>query len=250
MGKVIVFTSGKGGTGKTTSAAALASALAARGMKILCIDADAGLKNLDLSLGLSETALCDFCDVLDGRCSFDEAVYEHPAIPGLFFLTAPTLVHTEDINASAFNDMLSSVRDRFDFCFIDSPAGIGSGFRLSAQAADAAIIVSTSDASSSRDAQRIVMELRAMGISNISLIVNRVRPKIFRISKLDVDDLIDTVGAKLIGLIPEDRAVILAANLGVPLLSYTSKGAAAAFTRIAGRLLGERVSITGIKPAI
>jgi len=250
MGKVIVIASGKGGTGKTTTAAALSSALAAKKYRVLCIDLDVGLKNLDLSLGLSEMALPDFCDVLDGRYSLRDAVFQHPTIPFLYFLSAPSLTSPYDIEPEKISELLTDARRAFDFCVIDSPAGIGRGFRLAAEFADSAIVISTGDASSCRDVQRTVMELRAMGIEDISLIVSRIRPRLFKKSKQNVDDIVDTVGARLLGLVPEDRAVILSANEGIPLFNYSSGGAAAAYSRIAGRLLGESIPAGDMKPVL
>jgi septum site-determining protein MinD len=250
MGKVIVITSGKGGTGKTTTAAALASALAQRNYRVLCIDTDIGLKNLDISLGLTELALPDFYDVLEGRMSLQKAVLAHPSIPWLYFLSAPSLVSVSEIHPEKMKLLLSEVRRSYDICIIDSPAGIGSGFQLASKFADAAIIVTTGDVSSCRDAQRVVMELRAMAIPDIMLIVNRIRPRIFSKSRQNIDDIVDTVGARLIGIVPEDRSVILSANQGIPLIRYTSRGASAAYVRIAGRLLGERISAGDMKPII
>lgn len=250
MGKVIVITSGKGGTGKTTTAAALASALAQRNYRVLCIDTDIGLKNLDISLGLSEMALPDFNDVLEGRIPLQNAALVHPSLPWLYFLSAPTLVSVSEIDLEKMGSFLKEVRKAYDVCIIDSPAGIGGGFQLAARFADAAIIVTTGDLSSCRDAQRVAMELRGMGISEIMLIVNRIRPRIFKKSGQNIDDIVDTVGARLIGLVPEDRSVILAANQGTPLIKYNTRGAAAAYLRIAGRLLGERISAGDMKPIL
>lgn len=250
MGKVIVIASGKGGTGKTTTAAALSSALAVKKYRVLCIDADVGLKNLDLSLGLSEMALPDFCDVIDGRFSLRDAAVQHPSVPFLHFLSAPSLISPREIDPEKMRELLEGARRSFDFCIIDSPAGIGAGFRLAAEFADCAIVITTSDASSCRDVQRTVMELRALGIEDISLIVSRIRPRLLKKSSQNIDDIVDTVGARLLGLVPEDRSVILSANKGIPLINYTSAGAAAAYSRIAGRLLGESIPAGDMKPVL
>jgi septum site-determining protein MinD len=250
MGKVIVIASGKGGTGKTTTAAALSSALAARKCRVLCIDADVGLRNMDLSLGLSEMALPDFCDVIEGRLSLEDAAFQHPTVLSLYFLSAPSLMSPEEIDPEKMRELLDSARRSFDYCIIDSPAGIGSGFRLAARFADSAIVVTTSDITSCRDVQRTVMELKALGIEDVSLIVNRIRPRLLKFSNQNIDDIVDTAGARLLGLVPEDRSVILSANKGILLINYTSRGAAAAFSRIAGRLLGERIPAGDIKPIL
>ncbi len=250
MGKVIVIASGKGGTGKTTTTAALASALAQRNYRVLCIDTDIGLKNLDISLGLTDMALPDFYDVLEGRMPLQRAVLAHPAVPWLYFLSAPSLISVSEIDSGKMKALLSEVRRAYDICLIDSPAGIGGGFQLASRFADAAIIVTTGDLSSCRDAQRVVMELRAMGISEIMLIVNRIRPRVFKKSRQNMDDIVDAVGARLIGMVPEDKSVILAANQSIPLIKYSSRGAAAAYMRIASRLLGERISAGDMKPIL
>jgi septum site-determining protein MinD len=250
MGKIIVITSGKGGTGKTTTTAALASALAQRNYRVLCIDTDIGLKNLDISLGLTDMALPDFYDVLEGRMPLPKAVLSHPTVPWLYFLSAPSLVSVSEIDPEKMKALLSVVRRAYDICLIDSPAGIGGGFQLASRYADAAIVITTGDLSSNRDAQRVVMELRGFGIADIMLIVNRIRPRIFKKSGQNVDDIVDAVGARLIGMVPEDRSVILAANQGIPLIKYNTRGAAAAYLRIAGRLLGERITAGDMKPIL
>lgn len=250
MGKVIVITSGKGGTGKTTTAAALASALAMKNNRVLCIDADIGLKNLDLSLGLYDMVSFDFRDVIENRAELQEAAAPHPSFPSLFFLSAPSLASVSDIDQLGMRDLLDEARQLYDYCIIDSPAGIGSGFRLAAEFADEAIAVTTGDLSSCRDVQRVVMELRVLGIDDIMLIINRIRPRLMKKSGQNIDDIVDFAGARLLGLVPEDRSIILSANQGIPLMLRDMRGAAAAYRRIAGRLLGERVSAGEIRPII
>lgn len=248
MGTSIIITSGKGGTGKTTAAAAIASSLALLGHSVLCLDGDMMLRNLDLSLGMSDTAVMNFYDVLDGRCSLDSAAAPHSIISGLYLLTAPVNIAPEAIDKSAMQVLMNKIRRIYDYCIIDSPAGIGSGFSLAAGLADSAVVVGTADDSSCRDAGRTVAELSALGITDIRLIVNRVKPRLLKKAASNIDDIVDSVGARLIGLIPEDDKVLLAANLGKPLLLCTPrKGAAKAFYRTAMRLDGARVPLTNIK---
>ena len=245
MGKNIAVTSGKGGTGKTVTAAAVASCLAALGHRTLCLDCDVGLKNLDLALGLTELAVMDFSDVLSGAAELSDAVTAHPAIDGLFFLSAPTGVRPDDIDTEAMRRLGDRIRETYDFCLIDGPAGIDAGFRLAAAAADSAIVVSSGDAASLRDGQRTVIEHTKLGIDDIRLIVNRVRPFFFRRTSSTVDDVIDTVGARLLGLIPEDRSVMLAASLEKPLILYKNGGPAARqFLAAARRIAGEDVPLS------
>lgn len=244
MGKVIVVASGKGGTGKTTSVGAISSCLAALGHKTLCIDCDAGLRNLDIIIGMSEYVVTDFSDVLEGHVSMEEACSEHPKISGLFFLPAPAFRGPEDIDPKAMSVLMAQVKERFDYCVIDSPAGIGPGFRLAAQDADMALVVTVCDLSSMRDGQRVAEQLHAIGIEEVRLVVNRVSIRNFRRIGATVDDVIDTVGAQLIGLIEEDESVFLASNSETPLILYEDKKAAMEFLHIAQRITGERIPLT------
>lgn len=245
MGKVIVVASGKGGTGKTTSVGAISSCLAALGHKTLCIDCDAGLRNLDIVIGMSNYAVTDFSDILSGLVSLEDACSEHPKIKGLYFLPAPAFRGPEEIDPEAMSELLAQIKEKFDFCLIDSPAGIGAGFRLAAHDADMALVVAVCDMSSMRDGQRVVQELHALGITEVRLIVNRVSPRHFRRLGATVDDVIDTVGAKLIGLIDEDDNVFISSNSETPLILYANKKAALQYLRIAQRLTGERIPLTG-----
>ena len=246
MGTAVIITSGKGGTGKTTAAAAISCSLAALGNTVLCIDADVGLRNLDLSLGMSELAVMNFYDVLDGRCSLKDAAVGHPRIEGLFLLTAPVSVSYEQIDRAAMLSLVNSAKEEYDYVIIDCPAGIGKGFDITAACADRALVVSTADDASCRDAQRAVSELRARGTDNVRLIVNRVKPRLLKRVSSDLDEVIDTVGARLIGFVPEDDTVSVSANLGRPLALYSRSGAAKAFVNIAMRLEGRRIPLTRV----
>ena len=151
MGSVIVVTSGKGGTGKTSITGGVGSCLARLGKSVLCIDMDIGLRNLDISLGLSDRALMDFSDVVFGRCSLEKAAVGHPDLPGLSLLTAP-MSFTPQLTQWQVQELLDAARKRYDYIMIDSPAGLGPGFQLASCGADRALVVSTNDASSLRDA--------------------------------------------------------------------------------------------------
>jgi septum site-determining protein MinD len=243
MGKVIVVASGKGGTGKTTSVGAISSCLAALGHKTLCIDCDAGLRNLDIIIGMADYVVSDFTDVLEGLVPLEDACSEHPRIKGLYFLSAPSFRGPEDIDASAMTSLMDEIRGMFDYCLIDSPAGIGTGFHLAAQNADMALVVTTGDTSSIRDGQRVTEALHDLGISEIRLIMNRVNARYLRRLKTTVDDVIDNVGAKLIGLVEEDDAVYLASNTETPLILFEDKRAALEYLHIAMRITGERIPL-------
>ena len=245
MGKVIVVASGKGGTGKTTTVGAISSCLAALGYKALCIDCDAGLRNLDIILGMSEYTVTDFSDVLEGIVPLEEACSEHPRIKNLFFLPAPAFRGPEEIDPGAMAALMGQIKEQFDYCLIDSPAGIGPGFRLAAASADMALVVSICDVSSMRDGQRVTQELRNLGVEEIRLIVNRVNTRNFRQLGVTVDDVIDAIGARLVGLVEEDGGVFFASNTETPLILYESKGAARQFLQIARRIVGDRVPLAG-----
>jgi len=246
MGQVIAITSGKGGTGKTTLCAALACCLAAEGSRVLCIDADVGLRNLDIALGMAELAPISFADVLAGRYSLDEAT-EHPEIPGLSLLTAPVAEKPETIRFQDFGSLLDSVRRSFDFCLIDAPAGIGDGFHLAARYADLVLVVATPDPASLRDASGTADQLHLMGKDQVKLVVNRVTPRLFRSLKWTVDDMMDEVGLSLLGLVPEDQNVVLSAAENVPLILYTDRGASLGCLHIARRLRGEKMPLLHIR---
>ena len=244
MGTVITVTSGKGGTGKTTVTGGVASCLARLGKKVLCIDMDIGLRNLDISLGLNDRALMDFSDVALGRCPLDRAAVSHPDLPGLFLLTAP-MTHSPALTGERVRALLSAARERYDYIMIDSPAGLGPGFRLAVCGADRALVVATNDASSLRDAQRTVEELSQL--RQVHLVMNRIQPKLLRQLRTTIDDAMDAAGLPLIGVIPEDRRVILSANLGIPLVLENNRGAVTACANIAKRIEGHRVPIMRIR---
>ena len=244
MGTVIAFTSGKGGTGKTSVTGAVAVAFAEMGRKVLCIDMDIGLRNLDITLGMSDRALMDFCDVVLGRCDLSRAVTVHPDIPGLSLLSAPMSL-PEGVGDGQIRELMAGARAQYDYVLLDSPAGLGPGFHLALAGADRAIVVSTSDASSLRDAQRTVTELDQM--RQIHLVVNRVQPRLLRRMRATIDDAMDTAGLPLIGVVPEDPRVILYAYQGIPLRVEGRRGAAQACQNIARRLEGERVPIMRLR---
>ena len=244
MGTVITVTSGKGGTGKTTVTGGVASCLARLGKTVLCIDMDIGLRNLDISLGLSDRALMDFADVALGNCPLARAAVSHPDLPNLSLLTAPRRLPPH-VTAGSIRALLRTARDRYDYIFIDCPAGLGPGFQLATCGADRALVVATNDASSLRDAQRAVEEL--YHLRQVHLVMNRIQPKLLRELRTTIDDAMDAAGLPLIGVIPEDRRVILAANMGRPLILEGRRGAANACLNIAKRIEGYRVPIMRIR---
>ncbi len=244
MGIVIAVTSGKGGTGKTSVTGGVASALALLGRKVLCIDMDVGLRNLDISLGLSDRALMDFSDVALGRCPLSRAAVECPDVKGLSLLTAPMTLSPE-LTEDRVRALLDTARAAYDYILIDSPAGLGAGFRLAVCGCDRAVVVSTSDASSLRDAQRTVTELSH--VRQVHLVVDRVQPRLLRRLRATIDDAMDAAGLPLLGIVPEDPQVMLCANMGRPLLVQEPRGAAQACRNIAVRLEGRQIPIMRIR---
>lgn len=245
MSSAIVVTSGKGGTGKTSVTAGVASCLAAMGKRVLCVDMDVGLRNLDLSLGMSDRALMDFTDVVEKRCPLARAVVEHPDIPGLFLLTAP--ITPRPIGCISMQLLIREAKQTYDYILLDSPAGLGSGFQLAVCGADRALVVSTTDPSALRDAQRTVGELNRALSGRIHLVMNRIQPKLLKKLHTNIDAAMDTAGLPLIGVVPEDQTVTLAAGQGHPLIMCSRKNAAAAYFNIAKRLTGQSVPVLKIR---
>ena len=174
MGKNIAVVSGKGGTGKTSFTACVSLALAAMGYSTLALDCDITLRNLDLALGLSDSAAMDFSDVLEGRCTLEEAAAPHRKYPKLSLLAAPLAPVGSRFSVEAMGALANQIRERYDYCLIDAPAGLGQGFTLATEAADSVVVVTTTDPAALRDAQRTVMELRRFGTGQVHLVVNRV----------------------------------------------------------------------------
>ena len=243
MGTAVMITSGKGGTGKTSLTAGVASCLAALGRRVLCVDLDIGLRNLDLTLGMSDRALMDFTDVMEYRCPLLSAAVEQPEIRGLFLLTAPQ--SSDGLDRKRFQALIEEACDYFDLVFMDSPAGLGEGFQLAMAAADRVIVVSAVDPAALRDAQRTVAELHEL--TQLHLVMNRVQPKLISKLRTSIDSAMDTAGLPLLGVVPEDPNVTMATAVGVPLILTTYKGAAPAYLNIAKRLLGQRVPLLRIR---
>lgn len=242
MGTAIVITSGKGGTGKTAFTCGVGSALAKAGQRVLCLDLDVGLRNLDLSLGMTDCAVMDFTDVLTGRCVLKRAAIPHPALPNLFLLTAPVRLEQSNIPPEEMKSLIHQITAQFDFCLIDCPAGIGPGFHLAASCADRAVLTVTNDTAALRDAQQVVSQLQPYQLP-AKLVVNRISRWMIRRLQLNIDDAMDMTGLPLLGIIPEDRKVPLYNAQGKLLILEEHRGAARGYENIAQRLCGKRVPI-------
>lgn len=247
MGQIIAVVSGKGGTGKTSFTANVGMALAQMGYSTLCLDCDIGLRNLDIALSMTDRAVMDFSDVITHRCTLAEAVAPHPTQKNLYLLTAPSRISPAAVDPAAFRVLLSSIRTQYDYCLIDAPAGLGSGFRLATAGADRAMVITTTEASSLRDAQRTVMELQHMPRGKLHLVVNRCRRKLLKSLHQTIDDAIDTAGLPLLGVIPEDETLPLYVGRGIPLLTTNNDCAAKAYRNIARRISGKRTPLMKIR---
>ena len=238
MGELISLLSGKGGTGKTSLCAAIASALAQQGEKVLCIDCSVGFPNLDICLGISELAALSFLDFCRGGYGLDQAT-QHPLYNNLYFLTAPVESSADEIDAEAFKGMLEKAKEQFSFVLLDGPAGADTLFRLTAESADRVLVVTGFDPASVRSAAHVGEMLERMGKENVRIIINGISMKAMANLKLTVDDIMDQTGLPLMGIVPEDPNVFVAAASHKPLLAHTQKDAAAACKRIAVRLQGK-----------
>lgn len=243
IGKVIAVVSGKGGTGKTSFTTLTGMALAQLGKKTLLLDCDIGLRNLDLYLGVSDRALMDFTDVIAGRTTLAQAVVRHPLYPNLYLLTAPVSFGVRLPSKREMQRLIDEIRRHFDFCLIDAAAGIGEAFALATCCADRAVVVTTNDPSSLRDAQRTVMELHRFPSGQLHLVVNRVRRKLLQSLHTTIDDAIDAAGLPLLGVIPEDENVPAVLGRGLSQRLKYRSGALCACENIARRLCGERVRL-------
>lgn len=244
MGLVSVVTSGKGGAGKSTVTAGLGCALARRGSRVLVVDTDAGLRSLDLMLGVGGSAVYDMADIFDGNCEPIRAIYPSPVCPNVFVVPAP--VHFEQLcSPSDMRKLCRGFAQYYDHVIIDCPAGLGRGFETAVSAAERALVVTTPDMVCARDAQ-IVGHLLEDRRLPARLIINRLRPQpVMRGRMPDVDEIIDTAGIQLIGILPEDEAVAVANANGRPLPDDCN--ASLCFANMARRYLGEEVPLARLE---
>jgi len=237
--QVITVTSGKGGVGKTTAVANLANALAMDGKKVVCIDGDIGLRNLDVVMGLENRIVYDIVDVIEGRCKLKQAMIRDKHYPDMYLIPA---AQTRDKNAVSPSDMVricNDLRADSDFVIIDSPAGIERGFRNAIAAADRVLVVTNPEVSAVRDADRVVGILEAEEKGSPKLIINRLNPALVRNNDmLSAEDVLDLLGIQLIGVVPEDESVIIGSNRGAPVVTDGKSRAGLAFRNIAKRLQG------------
>ncbi len=243
-GKVLTITSGKGGVGKTTATANIGAALAAQGQKVVCLDADIGLRNLDLVLGLENRIVYDLVDVVEGRCRLRQAMIRDKRLPNLFLLPA---AQTRDKTAISPSDMVrvcDELREEYHWILIDSPAGIERGFRNALAPADEVIIVTNPEVSAVRDADRIIGLVEAEEKGPIHLIINRLNPHMVKQGDmLAAEDVLDLLAVHLLGIVPDDETVVVSTNRGVPVALEEKSRAGQAFRNIALRLMGQEIPL-------
>jgi septum site-determining protein MinD len=243
MSRIIVVTSGKGGVGKTTTTANLSMTLARRGRQVAVVDADFGLRNLDLLLGLENRVVYTAIDVLSGQCRLEQALVKDKRQPNLVLLPAAQNRTKDAVNPDQMRQLVTTLSKTYEYVFVDCPAGIEMGFQNAIAAAKEAIIVTTPEIAAVRDADRVVGLLEANNIKKIQLVVNRIRPAMVQANDMmTVEDVQEILAVPLIGVVPDDERVIVSTNKGEPLvLSETPSLAGSAFNNIARRLEGEKV---------
>lgn len=246
--KVLVITSGKGGVGKTTTTANLGTALAMMGKSVVMVDTDIGLRNLDVVLGLENRIVFDIVDVVNSSCKLRQALIKDKRFDSLFLLPAAQTRDKNAVTPHQMKNLTNELREDFDFILVDCPAGIEQGFRNAIAGADSAVIVATPEISSVRDADRIIGLLEAAGVHDIRLIINRLRSRMVRNGDMmDVEDIIDILSINLLGVVPEDEAIVISTNRGEPAVMETASKAGMAYKKIARRLNGEEVPLVNLE---
>jgi septum site-determining protein MinD len=245
MSKVIVVTSGKGGVGKTTTSASIGTGLALEGKKVVLLDADIGLRNLDVVMGLENRIIYDLINVIEGSCRLKQALIKDKRFDGLYLLPAAQTRDKDCINPSQMKKLCETLKEEgFDYIIIDCPAGIEQGFKNAIAGADTAIVVTTPEVSAVRDADRIIGMLAANGIEKPLLILNRLRPDMVKKNQMmSVEDVNEILAIDVLGVVPDDEAIIISTNKGIPVVADNESQSGQAYRNIVQRLLGNSTPI-------
>ncbi len=244
MGEAIVITSGKGGVGKTTTSANIGTALALLGKKVCLVDTDIGLRNLDVVMGLENRIIYDLCDVADGRCRLHQALVKDKRFDELYMLPAAQTKDKNAVSPEQVKEIILELKKDFEYVLIDCPAGIEQGFKNAIAGADQAIVMTTPENASVRDADRVIGLLENSHIRSPKLVVNRVRQSMVKSGDmLDIDEVLQVLNIDLLGVVPDDELVIKAANSGEPNVMNPDSKAAIAYRNIARRILGDTVPL-------
>ncbi len=248
MGEVIVVTSGKGGVGKTTTTANLGTGLANMGCKVVMVDTDIGLRNLDVVLGLENRIVYDIVDVVNGNCRIKQALIKDKRFDDkLFLLPAAQTKDKSAVSEQQMRDLCKELKNEFDYILIDCPAGIEQGFKNAIAGAERAVVVTTPEVSAVRDADRIIGLLEAAEIHNPKLIVNRIRPLMVKKGDMmNIDDMIEILAIDLLGVVPEDDMIVVSTNRGEPAVLDKNSKAGEAYRNIARRITGEDVPLMNL----
>lgn len=247
MSEVIVITSGKGGVGKTTTSANVGTGLAILGYKVVLIDTDIGLRNLDVVMGLENRIVYNLVDVVEGNCRIKQALIKDKRYPNLYLLPSAQTRDKTAVNPGQMKKLVGELRGEFDYILLDSPAGIERGFKNAVAGADRAFVVTTPEVSAIRDADRIIGLLEAEDMGAIDLIVNRVRMDMVRRGDMmSVGDVVDILSVNMIGAIPDDEDIVISTNQGEP-LAGTQSLAGQAYMNICRRIVGESVPLMNLE---
>ncbi len=248
MCEIIVITSGKGGVGKTTTTANIGAALALTGKKVVMIDTDIGLRNLDVIMGVENRIVYDLVDVVEDRVPYEKALVRDKRYEGLFLLPAAQSRDKSAVTTTQMKHLVRKMEDSFDYILIDCPAGIEQGFENAVAAAKKAIVVAMPEVSSVRDADRIIGLLEKHDIKEIKLVINKLRPKMVENgSMLGIEDMLDILAIDLLGVVPDDEDIIVAANKGEYVCAMNNSRSGQAYRNIASRLNGENVDLMKLK---
>ncbi len=248
LGQAIVVTSGKGGVGKTTTSANIGTGLAMLGKSVVIVDADIGLRNLDVVLGLENRIVYDLVDVVEGNCRLKQALIKDKRHDNLYLLPAAQTKDKTAVSPEQMLELVNELKKDFEYIIMDSPAGIEQGFKNSIAGADIALIVTTPEISAVRDADRVIGLLEAEGISNPKLIVNRIRTEMVkRGDMMNKDDIIDILAIDLLGIVPDDEGIVISTNKGEPIVMEEGTLAGRAFNNITRRITGEEVELIDLE---